>query len=282
MSQLQHLALHGDAVAYRLSGEGETLLFVHGMAGSSATWRAVLPQLAQRYRVLAPDLPGHGDSAKPRGDYSLGAFAAWLRDLLNELDIERVTVIGQSLGGGVAMQFSYQHPELCDRLVLIGSGGLGPDVNWTLRLLAAPGSEFILPLVAPAVVRDAGNKVRGWLAAVGIHSVRGDEMWNAYSSLSDSDTRQAFLRTLRAVVDHRGQAVSALSRLYLNEGLPTQLIWGDSDGIIPVAHGYAAHEAIPGSRLAVLDGVGHYPHLEDPAAVVEIIDDFVSTTPART
>ncbi|MFD6059362.1 alpha/beta fold hydrolase [Rhodococcus wratislaviensis] len=282
MSQLQHLTMHGDAVAYRMSGEGETLLLVHGMAGSSATWRAVLPQLAQRYRVLAPDLPGHGDSAKPRGDYSLGAFAAWLRDLLHELGIERVTAIGQSLGGGVAMQFSYQHPELCDRLVLIGSGGLGPDVNWTLRLLAAPGSEFLLPLVAPAAVRDAGNKVRGWLAAVGIRSVRGDEMWNAYASLSDSDTRQAFLRTLRAVVDHRGQAVSALSRLYLNEGLPTQLIWGDSDGIIPVAHGYAAHEAIPGSRLAVLDGVGHYPHLEDPAAVVDIIDDFVSTTPART
>ncbi len=100
MSQLQHLALHGEAVAYRMSGEGEALLLVHGMAGSSATWRAILPQLAQRYRVLAPDLPGHGDSAKPRGDYSLGAFAAWLRDLLHEVDIERVTVIGQSLGGG--------------------------------------------------------------------------------------------------------------------------------------------------------------------------------------
>jgi pimeloyl-ACP methyl ester carboxylesterase len=282
MSQLRHVALHGDDVAYRMAGEGETLLLVHGMAGSSATWRAVLPQLERRYRVVAPDLPGHGDSAKPRGDYSLGAFAAWLRDLLRELDIERVTVIGQSLGGGVAMQFSYQHPDLCDRLVLIGSGGLGPDVNWTLRLLAAPGSEFLLPFVAPAAIRDVGDKVRGWLAAIGVQSVRGDEMWHAYASLSDPQTRQAFLRTLRAVVDHRGQAVSALNRLYLNAGLPTQLIWGDSDGIIPVAHGYAAHEAIPGSRLAVLDGVGHYPHLEDPAAVVRIIDDFVSTNPAGT
>ncbi|MFE7417882.1 alpha/beta fold hydrolase [Rhodococcus sp. NPDC057529] len=281
MSELRHIALHGDDVAYRLCGEGETLLLVHGMAGSSATWRAVLPQLAQRYRVLAPDLPGHGRSAKPRGDYSLGAFAAWLRDLLHELDIERVTVVGQSLGGGVAMQFSYQHPELCERLVLIGSGGLGPDVNWTLRLLAAPGSEFLLPLMAPVAVRDAGNKVRSWLAAIGVRSVRGDEMWHAYSSLSDPETRQAFLRTLRAVVDHRGQAVSALSRLYLNAGLPTQLIWGDSDGIIPVSHGYAAHEAMPGSRLAVLAGIGHYPHLEDPAAVVGIIDDFVSIMPAR-
>src|SRR6476660_2300165 len=142
---MKYLDLHGDRVAYREAGAGEALLLIHGMAGSSATWRAVLPQLSKKYRVVAPDLFGHGDSAKPRGDYSLGAFAAWLRDLLNELGIERVTVIGQSLGGGVAMQFSYQHPELCDRLVLIGSGGLGPDVNWTLRLLAAPGSEFLLP-----------------------------------------------------------------------------------------------------------------------------------------
>ena len=163
MSQLQHLTLHGDAVAYRMEGEGETLLLVHGMAGSSATWRAVFPQLAQRYRVLAPDLPGHGDSAKPRGDYSLGAFAAWLRDLLNELGIERVTVIGQSLGGGVAMQFSYQHPELCDRLVLIGSGGLGPDVNWTLRLLAAPGSELSCPWWRPPwFVTPETRSVAGW------------------------------------------------------------------------------------------------------------------------
>ncbi len=279
MSELRHIALHGDDVAYRLSGEGETLLLVHGMAGSSATWRAVLPQLAQRYRVLAPDLPGHGDSAKPRGDYSLGAFAAWLRDLLHELDIERVTVVGQSLGGGVAMQFSYQHPERCERLVLIGSGGLGPDVNWTCGCWRRPGPSSCFPDGARSDTRrrQQGSQLAGGdrfsrFAARDVH---------AYSSLSDPETRQAFLRTLRAVVDHRGQAVSALSRLYLNAGLPTQLIWGDSDGIIPVSHGYAAHEAMPGSRLAVLDGIGHYPHLEDPAAVVGIIDDFVSTTPAR-
>ncbi|MDV7242416.1 MULTISPECIES: alpha/beta fold hydrolase [Rhodococcus] len=280
MSRLQRTELHGDEAAYHLSGEGETLLLIHGMAGSSDTWRAVIPQLSRRYQVLAPDLPGHGRSAKPRGDYSLGAFAAWLRDLLDELGIPRVTVVGQSLGGGVAMQFSYQHPELCNRLVLIGSGGLGRDVNWTLRLLAAPGAEFLLPLIAPGVVREAGNKVRSWLGAAGLRSVRGDEMWQSYASLSDPDTRQAFLRTLRAVVDYRGQAVSALSRLYLNADRPTQLIWGDSDRIIPVAHAYAAHEAMPGSRLAVLDGVGHYPHLEAPGEVVNIIDDFVSAHPA--
>jgi len=279
LTERTHLDLHGDHVAYLDAGRGETLLLIHGMAGSCTTWQGVLPTLSAKYRVIAPDLPGHGESAKPRGDYSLGAFAAWLRDLLNELGVDRVTVIGQSLGGGVALQFAYQHPERCDRLVLIGSGGLGPDVNWTLRVLSAPGAELLLPIIAPQPVLDAGNKVRRWLAGLGIESARLDEMWSSYSSLSDRETRQAFLRTLRSVVDYHGQAVSALNRLYLSSALPTQLIWGDRDNIIPIAHGYAAHEAIEGSRLDVLSGVGHFPHAEAPGAVAKIIDDFVSTTP---
>jgi pimeloyl-ACP methyl ester carboxylesterase len=283
MSELEYLDLHGDQVAYRDEGSGrEVLLLIHGMAGSSRTWNAVMPSLAEKYRVIAPDLPGHGHSSKPRGDYSLGAFAAFLRDLLRELDIPRVTVIGQSLGGGVAMQFTYQHPEYCQRLVLIGSGGLGPDVNWTLRVLAAPGAEFVLPVIAPQPVLRAGNKIRSWFASAGIHSPRADETWQAYSSLADRETRQAFLRTLRSVVDYRGQAVSAMNRLYLNSALPTLLIWGDADKIIPVAHGHAAHEAIPGSRLEVLDGIGHYPHAEAPDAVVSILDDFLTVPAAQT
>lgn len=278
MSEMKYLDLHGDRVAYREAGTGETLLLIHGMAGSSATWRAVLPQLAKKYRVLAPDLLGHGASAKPRGDYSLGAFAAWLRDLLDELGITRVTVIGQSLGGGVAMQFAYQHRDYCERLVLIGSGGLGPDVNWILRLLSTPAAELVLPVVAPQPVLNIGNRVRSWLGSAGISWPHGEEIWNAYSSLSDRHTRQAFLRTLRAVVDYRGQAVSGLNRLHVCSGLPTLLIWGDQDRIIPVADGYAAHNALPGSRLEVLKGVGHFAHVEAPTAVVDILDDFILTT----
>lgn len=280
MAELRQLDLHGDHVAYRDEGHGPVLLLIHGMAGSSETWRGVLPALAKNHRVIAPDLPGHGQSAKPRGDYSLGAFAASLRDLLRALDVEKVTVVGQSLGGGVAMQFTYQHPEYCERLILIGSGGLGPDVNWTLRLLSAPGAELVLPIIAPKPVLDAGNKIRSWLSSAGVHSPRADEAWRSYSSLADRETRQAFLRTLRSVVDYRGQAVSAMNRLYLNSAMPTLLIWGDSDKIIPVAHGHAAHEAIPGSRLEVLPGIGHYPHAEAPGAVVEIIDDFLGVEPA--
>jgi pimeloyl-ACP methyl ester carboxylesterase len=278
MSELKYLQLHGDRVAYRDAGSGETLLLIHGMAGSSDTWRAVIPQLAKKYRVVAPDLLGHGQSDKPRGDYSLGAFAVWLRDLLDELGVTRATIVGQSLGGGVAMQFVYQHPDYCQRLVLISSGGLGPDVGWTLRLLSAPGAELILPVIAPTPVLRVGNKLRSWFASAGIQSPRGREMWSAYSSLADSPTRQAFLRTLRSVVDYRGQAVSALNRLHLTSQLPTMAIWGDADQIIPVSHAYAAQAARPASRLEVLAGVGHFPQVERPTEVADLIDDFIITT----
>ncbi len=280
MTTLRVQSLHGDDLAYRAAGSGETLLLVHGMAGSSGTWRYVLPALAGRYRVLAPDLPGHGASAKPPGDYSLGAYAATLRDLLAALDIERVTVVGQSLGGGVALQLAYQYPELCERLVLISSGGLGREVSWMLRLLSAPGSGVVLPLLAPPFVRDAGNAIGGWLGSRGVRAVAAEEMWSAYASLCDGATRRAFLRTLRAVVDPGGQAVSAASRLYLSSAMPMQLIWGERDPIIPVAHGHATHEAMPGSRLDVLADVGHFPHVEAPEAVVDIIDRFMADTAA--
>ena len=284
LDKVHYLDLHGDRVAYRDTGprDGQdTLLLIHGMAGSSATWRWVIPQLSRNYRVIAPDLLGHGDSAKPRGDYSLGAFAVWLRDLLDELGVMRATIVGQSLGGGIAMQFAYQHRDRCERMVLIGSGGLGPDLSWMLRLLSTPGVELVLPAVAPQPVLTVGNSIKSWLSAAGIKSPRGGELWSAYSSLSDRETRYAFLRTLRAVVDYRGQAVSALNRLHLTTQVPVLLIWGDSDRIIPVSHGYDAHEAVPGSRLEVLPGVGHFPHVEAPWEVTQILEDFIATSDRR-
>jgi pimeloyl-ACP methyl ester carboxylesterase len=278
MSELKYLELHGDCIAYRDAGDGPALLLIHGMAGSSATWQAIIPQLSKKFRVIAPDLLGHGMSAKPRGDYSLGAFAVFLRDLLDELGVGRATVVGQSLGGGIAMQFSHQHRDYCERLALIGSGGLGPDLSPMLRMLSAPGAEFVLPVVAPQPVLNLGNKLGSWLTSAGIQSPRAGQMWNAYSSLSDAQTRRAFLRTLRSVVDHRGQAVSALNKLHVAAGRPTLLIWGDHDRIIPVAHAYAAHDAVAGSRLEVLEGIGHFPHVEAPMAVADILEDFIAST----
>ena len=278
MSETKCIEIHGEQIAVRDEGQGEALLLIHGMAGSSQTWRGILPQLAKKYRVIAPDLLGHGQSSKPRTDYSLGAFAVGLRDLLDELGVESATVIGHSLGGGIAMQFLYQHPDYCRRLVLISSGGLGPEVGLILRLLAAPGAELILPVIAPSPVLRAGNSVRSWLSSLGLQSPRGAEIWNAYSSFSDRQTRDAFLRTLRSVVDYRGQSVSALNRLKLREGLPTLAIWGEQDAIIPVEHAYSAHKARPDSRLEVLPGVGHFAQVEAPIEVADLIDDFISTT----
>ena len=277
MNEPRYLDLHGQRVAYREAGDGPAVVMIHGMAGSSYTWRAVMPQLAKRYRVVAPDLLGHGDSAKPRGDYSLGAFAVWLRDLLDQLGISRATLVGQSLGGGVAMQFVHQHPEYCERLVLLSSGGLGPEVGWTLRLLSAPGAEFLLPIVAPRPVVALGERVRSRFAELGLSRAEPGEMWSAYASLSDRQTRHAFLRTLRSVVDHRGQAVSAFDRLDFASGLPVLVMWGDQDPIIPVSHGEAAHAALTDSRFVVLPGVGHFPHVEAAAEVASAVDDFIST-----
>jgi pimeloyl-ACP methyl ester carboxylesterase len=282
--KLQHLSMHGHRVAFRSAGEGPVVLLVHGMAGTSATWTHVLPALAQRFTVVAPDLLGHGESGKPRrGEYSLGAHANVLRDLLNALGHERATFVGQSLGGGVAMQMSYQFPERCERLVLVSSGGLGREVNVLLRALTLPGAEYVFPLICTPRLRDAGNALASWLRGAGLRAAPAvEEMWRSYASLAEADTRRAFFRTLHAVIDLGGQAVSATDRLYLASHVPTLIVWGADDTIIPVSHAVAATEAMPGSRLAIFDGVGHYPHCEDPERFVQVLIDFIeSTAPAR-
>ena len=280
--RLQDVTLHGHRIAYCRAGDGPAILLIHGMAGSIRTWRHVIPDLARRYTVLAPDLLGHGQSAKPPGDYSLGAHASTLRDLLVALDIGPVTVVGQSLGGGVAMQLAYQHAEVCERLVLVGSGGLGREVSWMLRVFAWPGAEYVMSALFPSFVRDAGESVLGWFGRRGVRAPHLEEMWQAYVSLGDAENRRAFVRTLRSVVDPGGQAVSAKDRLYLAAAMPTLVIWGDRDPVIPVQHAYDAHAAMAGSRLEIFEGAGHFPHVENPRRFVEVLSDFMqSTEPAR-
>jgi pimeloyl-ACP methyl ester carboxylesterase len=275
--------LHGHRVVYRIAGEDPTghrpvLLLVHGMAGSSSTWREVMPALAQRYTVIAPDLPGHGESDKPLQDYSLGAQANALRDLLVATGIDRATIVGQSLGGGIAMQLAYQHPQHCERLVLVSSGGLGREVSLLLRALTLPGVDLLSPVLFPAFVRRAGNAVSGWLRSAGLRAPGIEQEWRSYVSLIDPDTRRAFLRTLRAVVDVGGQTVSALDRLSLASLMPALIVWGERDRIIPVAHAHEAHAAMPGSRLVIFEESGHFLHTEEPARFVETLVEFVDTT----
>jgi pimeloyl-ACP methyl ester carboxylesterase len=281
--QRRAVTLDGDRVSYRIAGKGPLLLLVHGMAGSSLTWRHVMPALSTRFTVLAPDLLGQGQSDKPRGEYSLGAHANTLRDLLDALGYERATLIGQSLGGGVAMQFAYQFLERCERLVLVDSGGLGREVTLYLRMLTLPGFEYVFPLFCTPALRDAGERIATWLARAGVRSTpAGQEIWRSYASLADAASRRAFFRSLRAVIDFSGQALSALERLHRAAQLPTLIVWGARDPFIPVSHAVAAHEAIPGSRLEIFERVGHYPHCEAPARFVEVLIDFIdSTEPAR-
>ncbi|MDO8362763.1 MAG: alpha/beta fold hydrolase, partial [Actinomycetota bacterium] len=273
------VVIHGHDVSYRRAGAGEAVVLIHGLAGSSHTWRAVLPELAESFDVIAPDLLGHGESAKPMGDYSLGAFASGLRDFLAVLDVPSATIVGHSFGGGVAMQLAYQHPELCDRLVLVGSGGLGREVSWLLRSVTLPGAEHLMPLMFPRVVADLGTSAGHLLSGLGLKAPRLAEMWRSYASLAGAQNRKAFVRTIRTVIEPGGQTVSALDRLYLAAHVPTLVVWGDRDDIIPVQHAHIAHEAIPGSRLVILDDVGHFPHLEAPEQFLATLTDFLTTTP---
>lgn len=275
----QTISVHGHDISYRTGGTGPVVLLIHGMAGSSSSWVPILDDLAPHVTYVAPDLPGHGHSDKPRGDYSLGAHASLLRDLLTALGHDRATVVGQSLGGGIAMQFSYQYPERCERLVLVCAGGLGQDVMPILRVLAAPGMEYMLPVVCQPFVRTSVEALAGVAAKVGLRPAPATlEKWRAYTSLIDPDTREAFLQTLRAVVDVKGQRVSARDKLYLAEAIPSLIVWGQNDPIIPVAHAYDAHDAMPASRLEIMEGVGHFPHCENPRRFAQILLDFVATS----
>jgi pimeloyl-ACP methyl ester carboxylesterase len=272
------ILLHGHRIGYRAEGSGALLVLLHGIAGTSATWDGLIPRLSGHLRVLAPDLLGHGESAKPEGDYSLGAYANVLRDLLEVLGHGRATLVGHSLGGGIALQFAYQFPERCERLVLVSSGGLGREVHPLLRAAALPGAEVVLPWLSMAARQSVGRVVHA-LGSLGLRaSADLEESWRSFVSLEERDARRAFLHTVRGIIDFHGQRVSAHDRLYLAAGLPTLILWGEKDRLIPVRHGREAHERIPGSRLEIFSGAGHFPWRDEPRRFAEVLLDFMKTT----
>jgi pimeloyl-ACP methyl ester carboxylesterase len=278
---LQFRTIHGYRRAFRIAGSGPVILLIHGIGDNSTTWSTVQSKLAQRFTVIAVDLLGHGQSDKPRADYSIAAYANGMRDLLSVLDIERATVVGHSLGGGVAMQFAYQFPQLVERLVLVGAGGVTKDVNVALRLASLPmGSEALallrLPLVLPAL------QIFGRAAGVALGSTAlGRDLPDVLRILADLPepmASSAFTRTLRAVVDWRGQSVTMLDRCYLTESVPVQIIWGTEDVVVPVSHARMAHAAMPGSQLEVFERSGHFPFHDDPDRFIEVVQRFIDTT----
>jgi pimeloyl-ACP methyl ester carboxylesterase len=275
----ERLRIRGHEIAYRRAGSGPAVVLMHGMASSSSTWDAVIPRLEEHATIVAPDLPGHGGSTNPGGDFSLGAHASFVRDLMIALDMPRATFVGHSLGGGVAMQAAYQFPERCERLVLVGSGGLGKDVALYLRALTLPGAELILSLGCSPRVLTAGRTVAAWLRRAGLRPTASvAEVGRCYASLTSREARAALIHTLRSVIDSGGQRVSAADRLPLAADIPTLIVWGERDAIIPAAHGRVAHEAIPGSRLEIFPATGHFPQVEQPELFVRTLVEFMHAT----
>ncbi|MGI8460400.1 MAG: alpha/beta fold hydrolase [Solirubrobacterales bacterium] len=280
-SELHSVPIHGHQVCFRLAGSGPLVVLIHGITGNSAQWVPVMDALSERYTVFAPDLLGHGESAKPRGDYSLGAYASGIRDLLIGLAAEPATVVGHSLGGGIAMQLAYQFPERCGRLVLVSSGGIAREVHPILRAASLPGSEIVLPLITHTRLLEVGAALSRALGKVGLQAGPDiAEGARGYASLNDAETRAAFLHTIRAVIDPMGQRISALDRLYLAERMPSMVIHGEKDRIIPADHAELAHEAMPGSRLEILPGTGHFPQMEDPIRIARLLSEFIDQTDA--
>jgi pimeloyl-ACP methyl ester carboxylesterase len=275
------IELHGHHVVYRVAGSGPPVVLIHGMVNASRHWNAVAERLAESHTVIAPDLVGHGDSATPRGDYSLGAHASVIRDLLSALGIERATMVGHSLGGGVAMVFFWQFPERVERLALVSSGGLGDDVSPLLRSAALPGASALIALACnrrvTAALERSGVRLRDRGSPLGVQL---QAVARALRPVGNRGAREAFVQTLRAVIDRHGQRVSATDRLYLLRDVPTLIAWGERDRTIPIEHGLAAHRAIPGSRFVTIPGAAHFPHLERPDALSDALLDFIASTEA--
>lgn len=285
--QRAEIRIHGHRVAYRVAGDPTlpVLLLIHGITSSSATWEPVIPALSEHAHVLAPDLYGHGNSDVPHADYSLGGFATQIRDVMDILGHEWATIVGHSLGGGVAMQFAYQYSEHCERLVLVDSGGFGREVSKALRAGTLPGVELILPLIANRHVRNAAMATSRVLSRLPLRPRPRPstiEVARGYSTLAESPTRAAFVHTLRSVVEPGGQRVTSVDRLYLAEGRPTLIVWGARDTVIPVAHAYRAHDLILDSRLEVFEQSEHFPHMDEPSRFSRVLLEFLqSSQPMR-
>jgi pimeloyl-ACP methyl ester carboxylesterase len=281
--EVQYLTIHGHRRAFVKTGSGPALLLLHGLGCDHTTWLPVVATLARRYTVIAPDLLGHGRSAKPRADYSVGGYANGMRDLLTVLGIDKVTVVGHSFGGGVAMQFAYQFPERTERLVLVAPGGLGPDVAPAIRAITLPGFHQAMGLVTLPGVRHLTTAGLRALSATGISRVRDlDEVAEIIDSFKDPRARRAIRHVVSAVVDWRGQIITMVDRAYLTEAMPMCVIWGTEDAVIPVEHAGIAAEFAPAATVEVIANAGHFPHKDHPQRFVRILDDFIRTHPPAT
>jgi pimeloyl-ACP methyl ester carboxylesterase len=276
--EVEYLTIHGHRRAFVRAGSGPALLLLHGLGCDHTTWLPVISALSERYLVLAPDLLGHGLSAKPRADYSLGGYANGMRDLLTVLGIDTVTVVGHSFGGGVAMQFAYQFPERTERMVLVAPGGLGPEVTPALRAVTLPGFHQAMGLLTLPGVRQVTTGGLRLMAATGLTHARDlHEVAAIVESFRDPNARRAIRHVVSGVVDWRGQIVTMADRAYLTQAMPMCVVWGRDDVVIPVRHARLAGEMAPGASIEVIADAGHFPHKDHPEWFVAIVDEFIGS-----
>lgn len=279
--ELESVELHKDVLRYVDKGDGPPVVLVHGLLGSHESWAGQIERLSTKYRVIAPDLFGHGSSDKPSGDYSLSSHAATIRDLLDHLDITSAPMVGHSLGGGIVMQAVYLFPERIDRLALVSSGGLGPEVSLLLKAATLPGSELVLPVLASDWVRKNAESVVGQLGKWGLPVRPGKSMletWRSFKTVADKGSREAFLASTRAVVGPRGQTVSAKQHFEKFESLPSLLVWGGKDRMIPASHADNIRREVPNSRVEIFSSAGHFPQLDEPDLFFKILDQFLQSS----
>lgn len=279
---VQYLTIHGHRRAFVKVGQGPAVLLLHGLGCDHTTWTPIIDTLAKRYTVIAPDLLGHGRSDKPRADYSVGGYANGMRDLLTVLGIDKVTVVGHSFGGGVAMQFAYQFPERTERMMLVASGGLGPEVTPIIRAITTPGYHQVMSVLTAPGVRHVGIAGMRALSGTGWRSTRDlAEVADIFDTFKDPNARHAIRHVVRAVVDWKGQIVTMADRAYLTDAMPMSVVWGRDDKVIPVRHASNAAALAPLARIEVIPNAGHFPHKDHPQRFAKILHEFIrSTQPA--
>lgn len=276
---LHRVELPGAAVNYAEIGEGEPILFVHGLAGCWRNWLENMPHFARRYRAIALDLPGFGDSPMPSWDVSMPAYGRLLNELCERLGLERVAaLVGNSLGGFVATEAAIEQPQRYERLVLVSAAGVS--------LAKAKGRRFeaaarTIKAAAPLLL-DADRDV--WL-----NRPLGRRAAFGWVMRSPEKLRPELLKEqVKPGLDSEGlvSAVASMvgydSRQRLTEiEIPTLIVWGLSDRIVPVEAALRYHRLIPRSRLEIFERTGHVPMLERPRRFNALLDEFLEPEPAE-
>lgn len=270
--QHRYISVNGVRTHYLVAGDGPSVILLHGVGSSVVAWRENIQPLARRFRVYAVDLPGHGDSEKPRMDYSLAVASRFMIGLQDALGLQHAHLVGQSLGGLIVLRFALDHPERVGRVVTVGTAGLGRDVAWIIRWIS-------VPVVGEVIVHPTASKMKHLLKRVmhGNGSRDQDLLNEVYRARVSPGAERALVHMVRWGVTpfglrRRALVLPELPRLKP----PLLLIWGANDSISPVHHGYHARTALPTARLAVFEDCGHWVQMERADEFNQLVEAFLA------